>query len=294
MKKINLSDQMRRAQPLLVKAVGFVCNRGVAAWANWDRVEVKTEEDQVLLRYEADGHLLHPNVEFINNRYVVLPVGTGIMTDGFKVYDFQADQWTLDVAIRQGETGFCGAHPTAPVIAVEESDGLCLWDLSKSLRSRTLSIPLGINVAALGGPEEGIAVGDYKIIRIYDQGGEILSLHASGSEVTALAWNESLEVLLCGNVAGDIFEVDCKSSGATRSLGHIRSEIQNIRVSRNGNAAVAIGYNGEAVLMSFENSCVTRQDGVFDVAFSPIDEESILMAKTTGMERFAISMLGDR
>lgn len=288
MKGGHLSEQMRRAQPLSVKAVGFVCDQGVAAFANWDRVEVRTDRDEVLLRHESDGRLLHPDMEFVHNRYVVLPFGTGVMMGGFKVYDFQDGRWAPDVATRPVEIGFCGAHPSAPMIAIEEGDGLRLWDLAKSHQSGKVPIQSGINVAALGGPEDWIAVGGFESVTFFDRGREMSSLHAAGGDVTAMAWNRSSGILVCGNAAGEVFEVDGRSSAFIRSMGSIRGEVRRIRISIDGKAAAAVGFEGEAIFMRFDDLRVAKQSDVYDVAFSPTAEGGILVARTEGMERLEV------
>ncbi len=60
-------------------------------------------------------------------------------------------------------------------------------------------MPVNFDPEALGGPGESVAVGGFESIKIFDQGREIASLHAAGGDVTALAWNEPLASLLCGN-----------------------------------------------------------------------------------------------
>ncbi len=225
------SNKLRRPPPLSVKAVGFLFDRGVTAYANWDRLIVRTEHDQVLLDHESQNHLLHSRMEFVDNRFLVVPFGSGMMLNGFKVYDFQCSKWALDLAFgTANETGFCGAHPAAPVIAVQEADGLGLWDLLGAFRSSLLPIS-DCNVAALGGPDNQIAIGTWEEIKIFADGTVILSAPVCTGDVVALAWNVSQASLLYSDALGNFMQLETKPILMTNLFGRIEGGINTIQVS---------------------------------------------------------------
>lgn len=286
------SDRLRRAQPLSIKVVGFIFDQGVTAWANWDRLIVRTEKNEVLLDHETQNYMLHSRMEFIGNRYLVVPFGTGIMLAGFKVYDFRLGQWTLDIELgTHNETGFCGAHPAAPVIAVEDEYRLDLWDLHAASRLSSIPMSDSANVATLGGPDNKIAVGTWEHIIVIDQGRETLSAQVCTGDVTALAWNSPQNSLLCGDVSGNFTQVDSHSLQVVHSFGHVNGGINKIRVSSDGKTAVAIGYDGQAIFVDCECSSVAQHEDVFDAAFSTGDTNCILVAGLAEMRRLAVSSL---
>lgn len=287
------SDKLRRAHPLLAKAVGFIFDQGVMAQANWDRFEVRTEQNQLLLEYEAQGHLLH-QMEFIDNRYLVVSTGTGIMVTGFKVYDFLSSQWTLDIEGASVETGFCGTHPSAPVIAVEDNDGMGLWDLHEARRFSYVTMSESPNVAALGGPGNRIATGSFEKIFMIEQGREAWSAEVGTGDVTAMAWNMPQASLLCGDGAGNIMRIETGASRVVHAIGKVSEEIKHIRVSPDGKSAVATGYDGMAAFLDCENNRLTLQEDVLHAVFSPTDDDCLLVAGSAGIKRLAISSLKAR
>jgi hypothetical protein len=286
------SAALRRAQPLSPQGVGFVLGHGVSAWANWDRIQVRTEQNEVLLDYTTQGHLLHSGLEFINNRYLVVPIGTGIMVAAFKVYDFLSRQWTFEIEGNQVEIGFCGAHPNAPIIAVTEDDGLGLWDLREGRRISLVSISGEPNVAAFGGPGSMIAIATWEHIIMIDEGREIMSVRVCEGDVAALAWNISRSFLLCADCPGNLMQIDPKALHVTHLICQVSGGIKKIRISPDGRTAIAIGRKGQAMIVDCENGGTTGQEDIFDAAFSPTDANCILIAGSVGMRRLEISRLG--
>ncbi|MET1078741.1 MAG: WD40 repeat domain-containing protein [Pseudomonas sp.] len=288
----SASEQLRRAQPLTAKAVGFIFDQGVAVWANWDRLIVRTEQNQVLLDYEIHRYMLHSRMEFVDNRYLVVPFGTDIMVAGFKVYDFQFGQWTLDIEFEiHNESGFCGVHPAVAVIAVEQDEKLELWDLLTAQRVSVMAISDSANVAALGGPGDKIAIGAWENILIIDQGREVLSARVCMGDVTALAWSVSQTSLLLGDAGGNFMQIEAAALQVTHSFGRVSGGIEKIRVSPDGKIAIAIGYDGQALLVACADGWIAQMADVFDAAFSPDDADFLLVAGSVGMRRLAISSL---
>lgn len=186
----NTSEKLRRAQPLIPRTAGFIIGEAVVVWTNWDRLEVRNEQNKILLTYDAKEYLIHSEIEFVDNRYLVVSMGTGIMVNGFKIYDFELRDWSFEFIGSSVELGFCGMHPSAPIIAYEEEKGIILWDLSSMCRVSSIDYAeaFGVTAAIIGGPEGKIAFGNFEEILIFQNGKQILSSQVPGGDMTALAW----------------------------------------------------------------------------------------------------------
>lgn len=285
------SEKLRRAQPLTPQAIGFIAGEAVAVWANWDRLEVRTEQNKILITYNAKEYLLEPNMDLVANRYLVVGIGTGIMAIGFKVYDFHLGKWSFEFSHPEVDTGFCGIHPTEPIIANVEGKRLALWDLSKQCRLSLIKTKEIINTAALGGPGNAIATGTYgKISIIYGQQ-ETLFDHISESDVTALVWDREQSSLICGDALGNIIQRDAKILNITHLLHNANEEISRIRISPHGKFIAVTTYDKRALLIDLNNRQVIFLPHIMGIAFSPVNKDHLFVVSAMDMKRITISSL---
>ncbi len=285
----KLVAKLGRAQPLIPQAIGFIAGEAVAAWANGNRLEVRTEQNKILLSCRTQG--LESNMDFVANRYLVVPFGTYIMVHGFKVYDFRLNAWSFEFNGPAVDVGFCGTHPAEPIIANVEEKGLALWDLSKLCRLSLIKTEEPINTVALGGPDDAIAIGDYERISIFHRDQDVLFTHVPGGDVTALAWDTEKISLICGNVAGDIVQRDAKTLTVMCLLHSANKEISRIRISPHGKFVAATTYDKRAILIDLNNGQVTFLPDIMDIAFSPVNKDHLFVVSAIGIKRIAISSL---
>jgi len=301
------STEARRAQPLTPRASGIVLGEPVVVWSNWDRLEVRTEQDRVLLTHEASGHLLDDRMELLANRYLVTAIGTGIMRTGFKVYDFVSREWPIVFDRSSVDIGFCGAHPTAPLLVNEERGGLALWDVSAGRRLRMLLSAedlrsTGVNAAAVGGPEGPVAIGTFGEISILRDRRRALSVQIDGGDVTALEYDLERSILLCGNVNGDVTLLRGNVRGDTAHGGgetldvmyafaHAGRHIHRIRISPHHRFAAVMSEEARALFMDLEDGRTAARHDVHDVTFCPADPNRVFVASSSGLKRVAVDSL---
>ena len=301
------SIEARRAQPVTPRASGIVLGEPVVVWSNWDRLEVRTERDAVLLAHEAQGHLLDHSMAFLADRYLVTSIGTGIMRTGFKVYDFESGTWPIEFVGPSVDIGFCGAHPTAPLLVNEEREGLALWDVSAGRRLRMLLDAedlesTGVNAAAVGGPDGPVAIGTFGEISILRDGRRALSVQIDGGDVTALEYDLERSLLLCGNVNGDVTLLRGNVQGKTAqgegepldvtySFAHAGKQIHGIRISPHHRFAAVLSHEGKALFMDLEDGRTAERPDVHDVTFCPTDPARVFVASSSGLRRLAVDSL---
>src|SRR5688572_1751404 len=126
------SRMIARAYPLRVRDVGFVGETPAIVRANWDIVEVRDLDGELLMRAEVSGAnelLFHPHMRLAAGRYLLVEVGGGISAAGFRAWDFVERRWTMQVLDHWDDVALVGVDVARALAAVSDGKGIDVFDV---------------------------------------------------------------------------------------------------------------------------------------------------------------------
>lgn len=201
------SVTIRRAYPLVVKAMGFVDGRCWVARANWDRVEVRDEEGRVRFAHTIPRALSEGLLDgmAIVDGHLACAISSGIMPYGLRVWDLRSGEIVIDVVTGDVDGPYLlSSPPGSSTVVAAEPERVVLWDLVE--RRRVRAWPVADPLSATFDTSTGrLASGDWLRIDVHDGSGERLaSWSVEGGDVEELAWAAAGRWLLGRTVNGRI------------------------------------------------------------------------------------------
>ena len=238
---------MRRAQALRPRWVGVWGGAVVGVWANWDRFELRDEAGSVLLAWESteDKAWVMRDFHLAGGRWLVVGVGTGIMSRGYRVYDREAGAWVVDASIRSSDVGVVAVADDRPALLLGDGEEMVCHTVDGGGERWSANVP--DTFAAAFCPRSGrVVIAGTEVLVVLDGYGREQARAAwSGPEPSSLAWLGEARVLSTAFGGGlRVLDAGTLETVATARLD-IR-EVRSVAVSPDGTRMACMGNDGAA------------------------------------------------
>lgn len=179
--------------------MGIVAGECWVARANWDRVEVRDERGTLRFAHEVAPALsngLLDEMLFVGG-HLASAIGSGIMSDGFCVWEMPSGTTVLDVSGESLDGRYLlSSPPGSSTLLVADPEGVAVWDVTTRERARLVRV-CEPDSAVLD-PESGrVACGAWRRVSVYDgKGSELSSWSFDGGDIDELVWGNRGRLLV--------------------------------------------------------------------------------------------------
>lgn len=197
------------------------------ARANWDIVEVRRVDGSLLWRHEIAEQgefLLHARMAFVQDRFLVLEVGGGVMASGCRVWDFARETWGPAWLDHPDDVSLVGVDAARGRLALSDGGGVDVLDVQTGdvqwrlplFSPSQVSFGAGDTVAASGDAWLLGDSGDPGTLAVFERDGLRSTVTASRELLGVGWWNDALVSL---DAAGELTLRRDAGARGLRSLG---------------------------------------------------------------------------
>ncbi len=220
------------------------------AHANWDRVEVRAGDGQVVVAQSAPaGRLLH-SVHLHPRGFLVAGVGTGIMSTGIASWEIESGGVThRENSVGPDDSGVLALHPHQAWVAIGDGGhrvsvidlrGTEEIDVFEASANAAAFDPQGDQLAVVGPKTVSVArAGEQRFV--FEVGWPIDD--GLWGDPTAVAWADGRRVVVAG-ASGRLAVLDTVTAKVTPVSEGSRDEVEGLLTSRS--TLYSLGLKGDA------------------------------------------------